>query len=213
MEPWRFSLLGFNVKVLPGFVLLIGVYGLFSLQAQRPMWTVAVFGVVVFGSILVHELGHALMARQLKLRVGDIRLHGFGGDVTHARGGPKRDLLVSLAGPSAGLLLGGLVWVASPWLPSSMVLDQFVRDLLFVNIIWSLFNLLPLWPLDGGNVLGNGLAIWLKPRNAWRLTHGMGLLVGVGLSMVAFQWGSLILLFVAGQAAYNNWQQLRAAPV
>lgn len=215
MSEIRFQVLGFPVTVQPAFAILLGVYLLFMLQAQQPLWTIATFGAVVFVSILVHELGHAIVARRFGLRVGGIYIHGFGGHVT-TRGErtARQQLLVSLAGPGAGLLLGvPLLAVASSvdvGPVASVVLDQAI----FVNIVWSLFNLLPMIPLDGGTVLVSLLTMFLGPVRGAVIATTVGVACGAALAAFGLYVDAIFLMFFGGYCAWHSYQarmSLRAA--
>ncbi len=158
----RFRLLGFPVRVHPWFwigTVLINGDGLLRAGPEYLLIWVA----VVFASILVHELGHALAYRRFGADA-DIVLYAFGGLAIsrHAIAGRGRRILVSLAGPTAGFVLCGLVYgtnQAFEWgqsgtgrAPNGPELWFLYRQLVWVNLIWGLFNLLPVFPLDGGQV-------------------------------------------------------------
>src|ERR1700742_3334403 len=108
---------------------------------------------VVFFSVLIHEFGHALTIKAFGL-APSIKLHGMGGltSWTDSRGlSPVRRIAVSVAGPVAGFLFGGLCLLFKPWLynpTQSLLLVQTYRDLLWVNIGWGVINLLPILPMD-----------------------------------------------------------------
>lgn len=210
LNDFRFQVLGFPVTVQPGFAILVGIYMLFGLQAQRPLWTSLSFAAVVFVSILVHELGHAVTARRLGLRVGGIFIHGFGGHVTHSRGPAARQLLVSLAGPGAGLLLG------IPLLIGTLVLDPHgsarivLEQAVFVNVVWSLFNLLPMLPLDGGNALGSLLEVLVGPARGWNVATTVGVVCGAAIALLALSWGQTFIMFLGGYCAWHSLQVRRA---
>ena len=159
-----------------------------------------VLALVLFGSILVHELGHALVGQRLGLRPQRIVLHGFGGLCQYGRTpGPRQGVFASAAGPAAGLALGLvaalLQWVAGPVLPDGAVWT--LGWLVWVNVFWSLFNLLPMYPLDGGHVLRHALGLRLPEARAWRITRIVGLTVA-GLTVLAsVRLGMWFLGFVA----------------
>src|SRR5262249_58800220 len=112
-----------------------------------------------FLSFLVHEMGHVLMGRAFGSD-GHIVLYSFGGLAIGSNDLYRRwqRILVSAAGPGAELLLAALLWFAflSPWavLPfdPQTPLGLAVLMLLSVCLFWALFNLLPVWPLDGGMI-------------------------------------------------------------
>ena len=212
MNPWTFSLLGFRVRVVPFFWLLPVVFMLSELQAQAPLYDVLSWPLIIFVSIIVHELGHALVARRFGLRVGDIELHGLGGHVTHNRTTPSRQLAISLAGPFAGfgLAMAMLALASIPFIPADA---HMVRGLLerfaVINVFWSVFNLLPMYPLDGGNALKSALDLMTDQRSSWRITAGIGVGLGALAAVLGFQWGEVFLAFIGGMAAWQNMQILQ----
>lgn len=118
------------------------------------MLRTAIWVGVVFVSILWHELGHAWMMRRHGYAPW-IELYGMGGRTGWGKGpgfpSPKVRILVSLAGPGAGFLLGGAVWLAALGLRGTNgFLDDALTSLLWVNIGWGLVNLVPMLPWDGG---------------------------------------------------------------
>ncbi len=158
----RFRVLGFPVRVHPWFWIITLLFNgdqLLRIGAEYLLVWVA----IVFVSILVHELGHALAFRRFGAE-SDIVLYAFGGLAipTHTISGRGRRILVSLAGPGAGFVLCGLVYgsnLALEWgqsadgkMPNGIFTWFVYRQLLWVNLGWGLFNLLPVFPLDGGQV-------------------------------------------------------------
>jgi stage IV sporulation protein FB len=170
--------------------LLIGWLSSWSLMGTL-IWA----GVILF-SLLVHEMGHAITARLFGARPR-IELTGFGGmtiyeEGTRVRG--WRDFLVVLNGPLAGLLLFAIAFLivqlaapTTPWL--RLTLGVFI----WVNLFWTLFNLLPVGPLDGGRLLAIALEIWMGVRGI-RLALLIGVLVGVLCTALFFITG----LFIPG---------------
>src|SRR5215218_2614778 len=155
----HFRIFGIPVRVEPFFVIVAFLFGI----RIEPLWVVPAFAVIVFVSVLVHELGHAVTYRILGQRSA-IVLHGFGGFTVPTGGGRRvlskpKSILVSVSGALAQLLLlgiplrilydsGTLEWNNYPgfnWLP-------IVYYLQWVSIWWAVFNLLPIRPLDGGHV-------------------------------------------------------------
>jgi Zn-dependent protease len=211
---WTFPLFGFRVVVATSFLVVTGVFALIALQAGASLPEAMVWPIVVFGSILVHELGHAFVAQGFGLGVGEIHLHGLGGHVSHTRTGPARQLAISLAGPLAGILFGCLVlvfaWVGMPEDGAPAWLTRTVDALLYVNIGWSLFNLLPVLPLDGGNaLLAASTAAGLTERRAVRLTAAVGFVLstlGLGYALTAGLWW---ITFLFGMFLWNNLQNLQ----
>lgn len=117
------------------------------------------FAVLLYASVFVHELGHALTALRLGLPVRGITLHFLGGHTEIERDAPTpgRDLVVSAAGPLLSLVLGGLGLVAEQAI-DHRVLGFLMWELGVANLIVGIFNVLPGLPLDGGHMLR--AAVW-----------------------------------------------------
>ena len=154
------------------------------------------------------------MAQAFGLGVGNIELHGLGGQVSHTRTAPSRQLVISLAGPLAGFTFGCLVllvsWVALPSHGTPGWLVRTVDALLYVNLGWSLFNLLPVLPLDGGNaLLAASTAVGLTEQRARRFTAAVGFAIstlGLGYALTAGLWW---ITFLFGMFLWNNLQNLQ----
>ncbi len=134
------------------------------------------FGFVVslLGSVLLHELGHALTARRYGIGVRGITLELLGGYTEMERDAPtpRIDLLVSLAGPAVSAVLGVLAVAATLALPPGTVGHQLAFQLALSNVIVAVFNILPGLPLDGGRALR--AAVWGLTRDRHRGTEVAG---------------------------------------
>lgn len=207
-----FTLKDVPVRVSMWFLLLIGYY-VWGSGLQRGL----VFGVSVFISILIHEFGHALVARHFALSPS-VELHGFGGLTHHQRAASNRDdVLIIAAGPGAGLVFGAIVYgvylVVKSAAPGVLYHQPYTRmifdDLLFINIGWSLVNLLPLWPLDGGQLFRILMLRVFPPGTAERTTHIVGLVVGIGGAIVAMNYfGRGLVFIIAILLAFQNAMRL-----
>lgn len=202
------------VRVHPGFW-VVGALGHWRPDDLRYtfLWILC-----LFVSILIHELGHALLMEAFGW-AAEILLYHFGGlaFALHYPGRtPWRWIAVSLAGPCAGFAFIGAVFVAamllrgSPWLGDPYV-GFVVESLILINLFWGIVNLAPVMPLDGGQVC-RSLLDWLRVRNAESVAATIGLVVG-GLIAFAFfsmhfTFGGMLFLFLAMQN-FATLQQLR----
>jgi Zn-dependent protease/CBS domain-containing protein len=186
------------------------------------------FAVLLYGSVLLHEISHALTARAFGLPVRGITLHFLGGYTEIERDSPTpgRDLLVSAAGPVVSLLVAGLALLAQ--LPVDQDIVQFLLlGLFWANLIVGVFNLLPALPLDGGHMLravvwrltGNEHRGTVVAARAGQVLAGLVLLVPFLLAggrpgLVSIVWAALIamLLWTGARQALTAGRVRRRVP-
>ncbi len=199
----QFNVLGFPVVVQWFFWLIMALMGGAIRAETRDDWIdVALWVIVGFVSILVHELGHALAARKFGYH-STIVLHGFGGVtiIPHARFSRGQSIWVSFSGPLAGFLLAGITFALALVIKTEY---QAVRTLigfsLFINIVWTLMNLLPVLPLDGGQILREILG-----PGRLQAACFIGGIVAVLVVAYAISERQIYLAFLFGYFAYINF--------
>ncbi|SDX15993.1 Zn-dependent protease (includes SpoIVFB) [Saccharopolyspora shandongensis] len=181
-----------------------------------------VAAVLLVGSVLVHELAHAIVARRNGVVVEGITLWLLGGIARlrdEARS-PGADLRISIVGPAisavAGAAFGVLAWGAARVGASGLVVGV-LTYLAVLNLVLAVFNLVPAAPLDGGRVLRAALWRWRGDRfeaAAWSARAGLGLgglLVAAGFAQSILQgpegmWWILLGLFIASIALAEERQ-------
>jgi Zn-dependent protease len=153
----RVRLFGFPVHIDLSFVLMMGLIG--WLSGAQNLRDIVLWLVVAAVAVLVHELGHAVVARTTGARPS-IALTGFGGLTTYEPPRPlsrARSLLIAIAGPLAGLAVGGLLWFVrsgpGAGLEYGSLGERALTFGLFTTIAWSALNLVPVLPLDGGQAM------------------------------------------------------------
>ena len=199
------KILGIPTKVEPSFL----VVSLFIAASRGfELLFLLEWVVVVFISVLLHELGHALVARWFGLSP-QITLYSMGGLTSWSEEieiAPPKHLAISLAGPGAGFLLGGVLFVAAPTLLRAMpseLLTVAYYDLLWVNIGWGIFNLFPILPLDGGHVLLT-LERWITKKQDQIISYAISLLVSLTIIYLAFTLRSTWVVILGIWFAYSN---------
>jgi Zn-dependent protease len=152
------------------------------------------FVLSVFGCVLLHELGHALMARQFGIRTRDITLYMIGG-VARLERMPKAagaELLIALAGPAVNFAIVAallpVVMLGGADLASTSTLMLFLEEVLVVNLGLGLFNLIPAFPMDGGRVLRALLSTWLGRVRATIIAARVGRMLAVCFGVSAILW-------------------------
>lgn len=153
---------------------------------------------LVFVSVLLHELGHSLVALHYKLPVRSITLFIFGGvaqldhEVEHA----KEEFFIAIAGPLTSALIGAAAFGAMQLSSTQPLLAWGVKQVMQINLAIAVFNLLPGFPLDGGRILR--ALLWWRTQNLVQATQIAGrsgqiiafALIGLGLLMTftSGQW-------------------------
>jgi Zn-dependent protease len=206
----QFSLAGIPVRVEPAFFVIIALLGATSFVISP--WLVVSWVVIAFVSILVHELGHAMAFRAFGIQP-DITLHGFGG-LTSGSGNlsPVRHIVVSLAGPLSAVCLLGLpaVWLAATGTFESREVELMVQQAVWINVGWSVLNLLPILPLDGGHVFVSVLDLVTGGRGR-RAAEIVSVAVAAGLALVALRYGFVFGALLAAMFAGINLTALSRA--
>src|SRR5262245_8513932 len=154
----QFRLFGIPVHVSAFFLLSALILG--QSDARSPV-LMAAWIVIMFVGVLLHELGHALTARAFGQEPA-ISLHGLGGvTVWQPRGGigPGKRAVITLAGPLVGLVIGFPALIIGALLPEGSMAAQVMKYVWFVNLVWAIFNLLPMLPLDGGRIMASLLEL------------------------------------------------------
>jgi len=227
----NFKLLGVPVRVHPLFWVLSAIIDIRDQPKYLLMWVA-----VVFVSIVVHEMGHALAIRSYGWRPS-ILLYEFGGLAMYqpTRHDPRKQIAISLAGPAAGFVLAALTVLFSKaagypidfsfgapmginWdfayermhaLPSQEA-KTLIHQLLWVNIWWGAINLLPIWPLDGGHICYEFL---LELRVHEALIKALSVSVAIAAAVAVFALVRLKDYYVAamfGYLAYSSFSLLQS---
>jgi Zn-dependent protease/CBS domain-containing protein len=194
------KLAGIEVRVhytwLIAFVLIAWslAQGYFPLSnAGLETGTYWILGVVsallLFGSVLVHELGHSLLAAARGLRVQSITLFIFGGvsSITKEASTAKDEFLIAVIGPLTSLVLAGLFWLIGQVVTAGTAFAAVAGYLAFTNLLLAAFNIVPGFPLDGGRVLRS--ILWGTTGNLARATR-LASYVGQAVAFGMIGWGA-----------------------
>jgi stage IV sporulation protein FB len=217
----RFRIFGIRVTVHPFFWLMaLILFGgsVVSVPDGHPVLNLVGMMAIVFLSILVHELGHSAMMAWYRIR-SEIVLYGMGGYAQPIGGrGISRGLwdqvLISFAGPLAQFILLGLVWLFVAYVPP-IPENGFVSyaSLVFVavvcNLVWPIFNLLPILPLDGGRIC-QGIARMIQGHYQGDVTAlWISIITGGVLIALSFQYGSFFTGIFLIYITIQNFQELQ----
>jgi Zn-dependent protease/CBS domain-containing protein len=191
---------GIPVYVSPYWFIIAGVFIVIyandlsaTLSGSMRYVVAAAFVVLLYVSVLVHELSHSVVARSYGLPVRRILLYPLGGisEIEREAPTPGREFAVAGAGPALSLLLGAVGWGLWQLAPYG-VTGVLISRLMVANIIVGIFNLLPGLPLDGGRMLR--AVIWKitgKPTTATIAAAWVGRVLAVALLAIPFFSGGL----------------------
>ncbi len=226
--------MGVDVRIHPTFLLvLVWVFLQWGIGPDGGPMALALgllFVILLVASVMVHEFGHVVMARQSGVRVLDVTLWPFGGvsRIEQIPALPRNEFLISLAGPAMNLaifmtllpplLLIWLVGGRDTVMSGAEVFDRItvgglIAYVALTNLLMMLFNMIPAFPMDGGRVLR---AILTRPLDRERATW-VAVALGTGLALLAVAWGiwerSLILMGMGVFVAVAAQAESRTAHV
>lgn len=194
----RFRVFGFPVHIDVSFLIIIGLLG-YSAGTTIP--GLVVWVLVATAAILVHELGHAVLAHAAGARPA-ITLAGLGGVTTFVPPRPlsrARSIGISVAGPLTGVVIGVvLLFAARAADPLPFTLqDQAWQAAIFTTLGWGVLNLLPILPLDGGQVLRELLPgdPMVRARRAAMVSVAVGAVVGLLAWRAGYTFGAVLAAF------------------
>lgn len=188
---------GIKVQVHWSFLLLIGwivFVGMISgASSAGTLWNI-IFVLVLFGCVVLHELGHALTAQRFNIQTQKITLLPIGGvaSLEEMPDDPKQELLITLAGPAVNLVIAFLLYIFIPFDLirefSQQQLQEFFNEisprnflylLFYANLVLAAFNFIPAFPMDGGRILRALLAMRMGRVQATQIAARMGQFVAL----------------------------------
>ena len=220
-----FKFFGFPTTIQPFFWLIAAIItaiNLGGINNDMSIWFIKLFigtaGVLL--SILVHELGHALTFRYVFQTPCTIVLHGFGGFAVplqhYSRGygfmGAMANGFLSFSGPLAGFVLAFVMIVFLTMIPANETLASnllifFLNWTALISIFWGIFNLLPVYPMDGGHI-SREFFLFFFPRRGIEFSLIVSMVTAALLAVAALQSEKLVIAFLFAYFAYQNYQEM-----
>jgi Zn-dependent protease/CBS domain-containing protein len=162
----------------------------------------------LFGSVLVHELMHALMAQSLRVPIAGITMFALGGvsEMKQDPPSPSAEFMIAIVGPLASFVLAGFFWLIWRALAREGPDPSFAAIALYLmglNVVVAVFNLLPAFPLDGGRILRS--IIWGITKNLKKATY-LATRIGRGFAYILITFGAVSLF--AGAGFQGIWMAL-----
>lgn len=215
---FSFTIFGIPVRVSGWFWLLSGILGWTSIHQGVDF--LAAWMLVCFVSVLVHELGHALTARGFGYRVW-VTLHQMGGVAQYDQLEGHtlwRSIMITIAGPLAGFLLFVLVLILDPLFfdplrlnmgpRASLLVDEIVNDLIWVNLFWGILNLIPVFPLDGGQLCRDCLLL-ISRRHGLLWSLQISIVVAFLVALLSLKVGLMYTAMLFGILGFESISKLQ----
>jgi Zn-dependent protease/CBS domain-containing protein len=191
--------LHFTFLLLLAFLLFVGLSGRQSAAMN------VVYVLALFGSVILHELGHALVAKRYGVRTIEIVMFPIGGVARLSRAlGAREELWIALAGPAVNLVIAAVIfgYLASEnaivgLKALAQTLDGTMLERIGLgNLILALFNMLPAYPMDGGRVLRSLLARFRPEEDATRIAARAGRVLAIAMGFYGLLAMNFMLVFI-----------------
>jgi Zn-dependent protease len=207
---WKLGqIAGIDILMHWTFLLVLAfVAGWSLLHGEGVIGALTAVGLVlaIFTCVVLHELGHAMMAKRYGIQTRDITLLPIGGVARLQRipDNPVEELWVAIAGPAVNvviaLVLGCILWLMGGFSfldPQVLTGGNFLVILLEVNVILVLFNILPAFPMDGGRMLRAILAMRMDYTEATNVAANVGQMMAILFGLAGLMIGNPFLIFIA----------------
>lgn len=236
-QGWRIgSVFGIPLFIDPSWLFIVALVTFLdgtTWQALYPNWGLGLawvaglaMALLLFGSVLLHELGHSLVARTQGIQVNSITLFLFGGvaSIEEESRTPGQAFQVAIAGPLVSLTLFLLLSLLSPFLSANTPPQVLSSNLASLNLVLALFNLIPGLPLDGGQILK--AAVWKATGDRFKGVHWaarvgqilgwLAITLGIGAVLVSGDFGGLWIALLGwfglrNASTYDRFTDLQEA--
>lgn len=197
------TVMGIPIRIHYTFFLLLAWLAFYESGPSRLYGLLNILG--IFTCVVLHELGHSVIAQRFGIQVSEIVLYPIGGVARLEKNPPPRaEVWIAIAGPAVNVIIAGLIYAiltarGVPLLPWGELMAErghYWQKLLFSNILLVLFNLIPAFPMDGGRVLRALLAMGVGEARGTQIAASIGQILALGLGLLGLFWNPM-LLFIA----------------
>jgi len=202
----NFNVFGIPVNIEMSFLIFLVL--IFAFVGN--LISALVFGAIIFISLFLHELGHAIVLKHLNIPCS-VHLIFMGGETRHLQGIPMSrswEIILNGAGISANILLAmvSFIFIMSNILPN---FNFFFEALFQINLFLAILNVLPVLPMDGGKLLNNVLGYFLPEVKSLKITLMITIVLSIVICLLSLQYTSFIFIpLIFGSFAFQAWQQL-----
>ncbi|MBA3285435.1 MAG: site-2 protease family protein [Nitrosopumilus sp.] len=197
-----------GIKIFIHWTFLILIFWIIGSGVARGLDTIAIlwylaFVMAIFACVVLHELGHALTAKQYHIPTKDITLLPIGGLARFEKlpEEPKKELIIAIAGPIVNFVIAGIIYIFwnkvsfSPEELQVITPDNFIFMFMSINLFIGLFNLIPAFPMDGGRILRAALSFKMDRVKATGIASKIGQVLAIGFVFLGF-FANIFLILI-----------------
>lgn len=203
------TIFGTTIRLEPSFLLVMALFVFLWMGNEQGIEHALLWVPVLFFSVLVHELSHAAMIGMLGFGPSSVVLSGLGGHTWNdRRAQPWQNLLISVVGPLSSFALALLFVILSaavPFFRTDPMLVPLSSLMVMANLLWGVFNFLPILPLDGGSVFYNFVGMFAANRTAFKMAVWMSIAVAAGVLILSLVLKQFFIAVIAAMLLYQNW--------
>jgi stage IV sporulation protein FB len=210
------TIFGVPIRLHFTFLLLLVFLVVNGIGDKQSGAATAVYILALFASVLLHEIGHTLVARHYGIKTIEIVMFPIGG-ISRPERLPKgrQELFISLAGPLVNALIAAALiawlWISGTFVPIQLLKEptneNLAERIAAGNLLLFLFNLLPAYPMDGGRILRAALALRKPENEATRIAAMAGRRLAVVVILAGLLGGNFMLVFVGAFVYLGAWQE------
>jgi Zn-dependent protease/predicted transcriptional regulator len=194
---------GIPIRIHYTFILLLIWFAFMG--KDGPRWEGIALMIAVFACVVLHELGHSIVAQRFGIRVSEIVLYPIGGVARMEKlPKPHQEFWIALAGPAVNVVIAGILYAALKGPRVSVRLDDlgplgsnWLHYLLAMNLLLAAFNMIPAFPMDGGRVLRAILAMRMDEYRATQIAASIGQILAFVIGFWGLQSANVMALFIA----------------
>ena len=207
------KIMGIPIRIHITFLFILSTFAYYFASGEKPFAysdiqpisikiTFAVLtAVILFGCVLIHELGHSFIARRYGLPIRSITLLLFGGvaQIKEMPKDPNKEIKVALAGPLTSFALGGIFSLLYLFMSMAELElgSRIFFILLYFNIVIGAFNLIPALPMDGGRVFRGALVRWMPHQRATAIAVQVGKIFAIAFGLFGILFGNPWFIVIA----------------
>jgi len=195
---FRFAVFGVPVRLHFTFLILLAFLVTAGLVSKGSAALQILILIVLFLCVLLHELGHAVVARAFGVPTLEIILYPVGGIAKlQSQPTPKAELVIAVAGPAVNVIIAILLFLTTHFLAMDKAFLEVVQEIATDNLYLAGFNMLPAYPMDGGRVLRSLLVLWKGEERGGNIATSTARILALLMGLTGLVMEQYFIVFIA----------------